>query len=80
MPQFKKLHEDKKLNGSDYYFVLNQENEVIFKSLDYQKCLDKKARLDFIARAKNTYTPNKFRIINLKNSSAMQTRNEHERK
>jgi hypothetical protein len=79
MPLFKKLHDDKKINGSDYYFLINQETEVIFKSLDYQKCLDKKARLDFIARARNTYTPNKFRIINLKNSSAMQTRNEHER-
>ena len=79
MPVFKKLHEYRKTNGSDYYFVLNQESEVIFKSLHLQKCLDKKARLDFIARARNTYTPNKFRIINLKNSSAMQTRNEHER-
>ena len=79
MPQFRKLHDDKKINGSDYYFLINQETEVVFKSLDYQKCLDKKARLDFIARARNTYTPNKFRIINLKNSSAMQTRNEHER-
>jgi len=79
MPQFKKLHDYCKTNGSDYYFVLNQESEVIFKSLDLQKCLDKKARLDFIARARNTWFPNKFRIINLKNSSAMQTRNEHER-
>jgi hypothetical protein len=79
MPKFQKLHEYRKTNGSDYYFVLNMESEVIFKSLVLQKCLDKKARLDFIARAKNTYFPNKFRIINLKNSSAMQTRNEHER-
>jgi hypothetical protein len=79
MPKFQKLHEYRKTNGSDYYFVLNMESEVIFKSLDLQKCLDKKARLDFIARAKNTYFPNKFRIINLVNSSAMQTRNEHER-
>jgi hypothetical protein len=79
MPQFKKLHDSKNISGSDYYFVINQNSEVIFKSLNLQKCLDKKARLDFIARARNTYTPNKFRIINLKNSSAMQTRNEYER-
>jgi len=80
MPQFKKLHDSKNISGSDYYFVINQNSEVIFKSLNLQKCLDKKARLDFIARARNTWFPNKFRIINLKNSSAMQTRNEHDNK
>lgn len=79
MPKFQKLGEVKNINGSDYYFLINSQSEIIMKSLHFQKCLDKKARLDFIARAKNTYYPEKFRIINFKNNSKMQTRNEHER-
>ena len=79
MPKFQKLGDLKNINGSDYYFLINSQSEIIMKSLDFQKCLDKKARLDFIARAKNTYYPEKFRIINFKNNSKMQTRNEYQR-
>jgi hypothetical protein len=56
---------DKNHNYGKFYLI-NSANELIFESLKIELVKEKKARLDFIARAKNTYYPTKFRIVNTK--------------
>lgn len=69
MPKFQKIDVLSRNTSNDYHYLINSDNEVIMKSIDYNKILAKKARLDFIARAKNTFYPDKFRIINFKNAT-----------
>jgi len=47
-------------------YLLNLDNEIIFDSLDIQKIQEKKHRIEFISRAKETYFPGKFRIVDCK--------------
>lgn len=68
MPKFQKIDILSRHTSNDYHYLINGDYEVIMKSIDYNKILAKKARLDFIARAKNTFYPDKFRIINFKNA------------
>ena len=67
MPKFKVMT-PKMDNNHNYgkFYLINSANELIFESLKIELVKEKKARLDFIARTKNTYYPNKFRIVNTK--------------
>jgi hypothetical protein len=60
-----KLYSDSK-NRMEYYYLVNSNNEIILRSLNYKTVREKKSRLDFIARVKGTYYPLKFRIVDSK--------------
>jgi hypothetical protein len=60
-----KLYSDSK-NRMEYYYLVNSNNEIILRSLNYKTVREKKSRLDFIARVKRTYYPLKFRIVDSK--------------
>jgi hypothetical protein len=64
MIKFKKMKASYYLpeDGIWYYFLLNEADEILLKTASYEKVKEKKRRLDFIARARGTYRPSKFRI------------------
>lgn len=67
MPKFKVM--TAKMNNNHNYgkfYLINSDNELIFESLKMDLVREKKAKLDFIARTKNTWYPYKFRIVNTK--------------
>jgi hypothetical protein len=64
---FKKMTYKANNNITDgRYYLLNFDNEIIFDSLHIEKIQEKKCRIEFISRARGTYFPGKFRIVDCK--------------
>ena len=67
MAKFKKMKvSSSSPNKVEYYYLVNSNDEIIIRSLKYEIVKEKKRILDFISRAKGTYYPLKFRIVDSK--------------